>query len=120
MGRTWMVANQPTASSAHGSQRTAPARRCRPTFPPFGAETAVPKAPRSDGRHCRDAITEAFLLHVEIDGAPDGGVHVGSRGPAEIAPRGLDVGHAHLNVLVVLAVVLARGDIDDFDGAGIV
>src|SRR5215472_2854638 len=108
-----MVANQPRASSAQSSQRAPPARRSCPTLPPIAFETAVPRAPCSDGRQCRDAIAEAFLVHVEIDGAADGGVHIGGGRPAEIAPRGLDVGHTHLNVLVVLAVVLARGDIDD-------
>src|SRR5439155_13319859 len=38
---------------------------------------------------------------------------IGAWLPAEIAPRGFDVGYAHLDVLVVLAVVLAGGDIDD-------
>src|SRR5262245_42062060 len=110
-----MVANQPMASSAQGSQRAPAARPGRPMLPPIVSETAG-----SDSRQRSAAIAEAFLLHVEIDGAADGGIHVGGGRPAEIASCGLDVGHAHLNVLVVLAVVLARGDIDDLGGAGVV
>src|ERR1700757_247562 len=113
MGRSPMVASQPTASSAHGSQRAATARASR--APVKAIAPAVTRA--SDGRQGGDAAAEAFLLHVEIDGAPDGGIHVGSGRPAEVAPRGLDVGHAHLDVLVVLAVVLAGGHVDDLGGA---
>src|ERR1700681_3842738 len=68
-------------------------------------------------RHRRRARAEASLLHVEIDGAPDGSVHVGRGLPAQVALRGLDVRHAYLDVLVVLAVVLARGNVHDLSGA---
>src|SRR2546429_8228808 len=70
-------------------------------------------------RHRRSARAEAFLLHVELDGAPDCGIHVGAWLPAEIAPGGFDVGYPHLDVLVVLAVVLTGGDVDDLRGAGV-
>src|SRR6516162_2220728 len=116
MGRTWMVANQPMASSSHGNQRAAPARTWRPP-----GELIAPQGGRAlDGRLRCDATTEAFLLHVEVDGAPDGGIHVGGGRPAQIAPRRLDVGYAYLDVLVVLAVVLARGHILDLRGTGVV
>src|ERR1043165_9347689 len=113
MGRTWMVANQPTAISAHGSQRAAGAPAARAPV-----KAIAPAATRgSDGRESRDAAAEAFLPHVEIDGAPDGGIHVGGRRPAEIAPCRLDVGHAHLDVLVILAVILAGRHLEDLGGA---
>src|SRR4029077_12756014 len=99
-----------------GSQRATTARASREPI------TAIaPAATRAlDGRQRREAGGEAFLLHVEIDGAADGGIHVGGRRPAEIAARGLDVGHTHLDILVVLAVILARGDIEDLRGARVV
>src|SRR6185312_14018875 len=60
---------------------------------------------------------EVLLLDVELDGAADGGVHVGAGPPAEIALRRVNGGHPHLDVLVVLTVVLAGGDLDDLRGA---
>src|SRR6266480_7847821 len=71
-------------------------------------------------RDRRRARAEAFLPHVELDGAPDCSIHIGAWPPAEIAPGGFDVGYAHLDVLVVLAVVLAGRDIDDLRGPGVV
>src|SRR6266446_8910102 len=71
-------------------------------------------------RDRRRARAEAFLLHVELDGAPDCSIHVGGWPPAEVAPGGFDVRYAHLDVLVVLAVVLAGGDVDDLRGPGVI
>src|SRR5438552_13890582 len=92
-----------------------------PSRPCPSRETMPPAVALLDARrHRRRARAEAFLLHVELDGAPDCGIHVGARLPAEIAPGGFDVGYPHLDVLVVLAVVLPGGDIDDLRGPGVV
>src|SRR5207249_515914 len=107
---------------ARGS--TQAAQPGRPVLPastsPLMPRARPPLAGASDARHRRRARAEAFLFHVELDGAADGRVHVGARTPSEVALRRLDVGHAHLDVLVVLAVVLAGGHIDDLGGTGVV
>src|SRR6185437_6296010 len=76
-----------------------------------------PRKARSGARQGRGARAEVLLLDVELDGAADGGVHVGAGPPAEIALRRVNGGHPHLDVLVVLTVVLAGGDLDDLRGA---
>src|SRR5947208_2773656 len=117
-GRTGSVANHASASSTQAAQ---PGRPVLPaSTSPLMPRARPPLAGASDARHRRRARAEAFLLHVELDGAADGRVHVGARTPSEVALRRLDVGHAHLDVLVVLAVVLAGGHIDDLGGTGVV
>src|SRR6267378_8419702 len=100
----------------HARQPSRPARR------PFPMSLTMPPAVAllDTRRHRRRARAEAFLLHVELDGATDCGIHIGGWLPAEIAPGGFDVRYAHLDVLVVLAVVLAGGDIHDLRGPGVV
>src|SRR5207253_1547259 len=117
-GRTGTVANHASASSTQAAQ---PGRPVAPaSTSPLMPRARPPLAGASDARHRRRARAEAFLFHVELDGAADGRVHVGGRTPSELALRRLDVGHAHLDVLVVLAVVLAGGHIDDLGGTGVV
>src|SRR5882757_7199008 len=65
------------------------------------------------------AVAEAFLVHVVLNGAANGRVEICGRLPAEIPLGRLDRRHAYLDVLVVLAVVLTRGDIDDLSALGV-
>src|SRR5256885_16737544 len=97
-------------------------RPSRPPRRPCPSRKPMPPAvtPLDARRHRRSARAEAFLPHVELDGAPDCGIHVRAWPPAEIAPGGFDVGYPHLDVLVVLAVVLTGGDVDDPRGTGAV
>src|SRR5438105_14514750 len=74
-GRTGTVANHASASSTQAAQPGRP-------LAPASTSPLMPRAWRSasDARHRRRARAEAFLFHVELDGAADGRVHVGGAG----------------------------------------
>src|SRR5690348_15556761 len=77
-------------------------------------------SPLSDACKGGRSRAEVLLLDVELDGAADGGVEIRAGPPPEIALRRMDGGHPHLDVLVVLAVVVAGRDLDDLRRAGAV
>src|SRR5882724_8851702 len=111
-----MVANQAAASTIHSSQpKPRVLRSPCPTvlmIKPAGSILDV-------ATHGHGARAKTFLAHVVLDRAADGRIEIRCWLPTQVALGRFDRRHANLDVLVVLAVVLTRGHIDDVGPLGV-